>query len=247
MKELATGSRGFMEGLRLIRKPVLRRFVLIPLLLNILLFAGLLWYAVGWVGALIDWLLGYLPGFLDWLSYLLWPIFALVSALVIFYTFSAVANLIGAPFNELLAAAVEKHLTGQPVEEAGDWKTVVKEFVPSLLSELRKLLYFILWAIPFGLLFLIPGINLAAPFLWALFSAWMLSVEYVGYPMVNHKLLFTEQRTRLRRRRGLALGFGGTTLLFTMIPVLNFLVMPAAVAGATALWVREWKPAESSG
>jgi CysZ protein len=29
------------------------------------------------------------------------------------------------------------------------------------------------------------------------------------------------------------------TLLLTLIPVLNFLAMPAAVIGATLMWVRE--------
>ena len=56
------------------------------------------------------------------------------------------------------------------------------------------------------------------------------------------KLLhFAEQRKRLRPRRLLALGFGGASLLLTMIPVVNFIAMPASVAGATALWVRELK------
>jgi CysZ protein len=35
----------------------------------------------------------------------------------------------------------------------------------------------------------------------------------------------------------LALGFGMTTLGATMIPVINFLIIPVAVAGATALYV----------
>jgi CysZ protein len=37
----------------------------------------------------------------------------------------------------------------------------------------------------------------------------------------------------------LAWGFGGLVMLCTMIPVVNFFVMPAAVAGATLIWVRE--------
>ena len=45
----------------------------------------------------------------------------------------------------------------------------------------------------------------------------------------------------LREKRLLALGFGAATLLMTLIPFVNFLVMPAAVAGATAMWVHEWR------
>jgi CysZ protein len=37
----------------------------------------------------------------------------------------------------------------------------------------------------------------------------------------------------------LSYGFGGSSLLMTMIPFLNFLAMPVSVAGATAMWVGE--------
>lgn len=102
-------------------------------------------------------------------------------------------------------------------------------------------------ALPLGLLFLIPGINVAAPFIWALFSAWMLAIEYLDYPMANHALHFATQRRILRGNRLLAYGFGGGTLLLTMIPVLNFIAMPAAVAGATALWVEELRALQAPG
>jgi CysZ protein len=65
----------------------------------------------------------------------------------------------------------------------------------------------------------------------------MLAFEYSDYPMGNHGLRLRAIRGRLRRRRALALGFGATAAGMTMIPVLNFVVMPSAVAGATAMWV----------
>jgi CysZ protein len=46
-------------------------------------------------------------------------------------------------------------------------------------------------------------------------------------------------RATLRRRRALSLGFGAAAAGLTTIPILNFVVMPAAVAGATAMWVAE--------
>lgn len=238
---MATKQTGFhylLEGFRLIRQPGLRRYVVVPLLVSVVFFSAAIMGLVYWLDVLIEWLLGYLPDWLSWLQFLLWPVFFLVCVLLIFYTFSIITNLIAAPFNGMLAEAVEKHLTGQPIETGG-WQALVKDIVPSLVAELRKLLYFVLRAIPLGVLFLIPGINLAAPFLWALFSAWMLAIEYLDYPMANHLLHFAEQRKLLRRRRLLAYGFGGGSLLLTMVPLLNFIAMPVSVAGATALWVGE--------
>lgn len=91
------------------------------------------------------------------------------------------------------------------------------------------------------ILFLIPGVNLGAPVIWFIFSAWMLSLEYGDYPMGNHDISFAEQKKRVAKKRFLNLGFGGAVSVATMTPILNFLVMPAAVAGATAMWVENLK------
>jgi len=236
MKSFAQGSRYLFQGFALIRRPRLRRFVLIPLLVNLLLFGGLTYAAVGWIEHLVNWLMGYLPKWLDWLSYLAWPVFVVLGLVVVFYGFSVVANLIASPFNGLLAEMVEKELTGKPLQSS--WRQVLRDALPAFWGEFRKMLYFALRAAPLGLLFLIPGVNLAAPVLWTLFSGWMMAIQYVDYPMGNHSLFFRDQRARLRRNRLQALGFGLTTLLLTLTPVLNFFVMPAAIAGATAMWVK---------
>ena len=238
MKNSHSGMHYLLEGVRLIRQPGLRRYVAIPLLVSVVFFSVAVFGLTHWLEQLIALLLGYLPGWLDWLQYLLWPVFAVAGVLIIFYSFSLITNLIAAPFNGMLAEAVEKYLTGQPIDTGG-WQALLKDFIPSILSELRKLLYFLLRALPLGILFLIPGINIAAPFIWVLFSAWMLVIEYVDYPMANHLLHFSTQRKLLRKRRVLSYGFGGSSLLMTMIPVVNFFAMPVSVAGATAMWVGE--------
>jgi len=235
-----SGMHYLLQGLRLIRQPGLRQYVIMPVLISTLCFAGAIFGLTYWLDTLLDTLLGKLPAWLDWLRYLLWPLFALSCILVVFYGFSIITNLLAAPFNGMLAEAVEQHLTGQPIDTGG-WRALVRDIAPSLFSELRKLLYFVLRALPLGLLFLVPGINVAAPFIWALFSAWMLAIEYLDYPLANHRLHFDVQRKLLRGNRLLAYGFGGSALLLTLIPVLNFIAMPAAVAGATALWAGEFR------
>ncbi len=237
MKDLVAGPRYMLEGFGLLTRPGLRRFVAIPVLVNVLIFGGLLTLAYGWVDDSSRFLIAKLPDWLRWLSYIVIPVFVLTSLVVIFYGFSIVANIIAAPFNGLLAEAVEAHLTGKQFESS--WKQVARDIVPSILSELRKLLYFVLRAIPLLLLLLIPVVNVGASVLWMLFSAWMMTVQYVDYPMANHHLFFKDQRARLRKRPLLAWSFGGLVMVCTLVPVLNFVVMPAAVAGSTALWVRE--------
>jgi CysZ protein len=228
-----TGFNHLLQGLKMLMRPGLKRYLLAPIAINIAVFT-----IIGWIGfSLFDDLVNSLLPETGWLSYLrwfLWPLFALSIMLVTFYTFTTVANLIAAPFNSQLSARVEELLTGErPPENRQSLRQLV---LPTVRSELIKLRYFLLRAVPLLLLFLIPGINLLAPFLWLLFSAWFLAIEYADYPMGNHGLNFQSQHGRLKQMRLTALGFGGGVTLLMMIPLLNFAAMPAAVVGATRLW-----------
>ncbi len=236
-----SGASYMIKGMGLIMAPGLRRFVLVPLLINVAVFVSAIWYGITAFESFTLWMQSKVPSWLQWLEWLLWPLFVLTLLILVFYGFSLVANLIAAPFNGLLAEKVELHLTGRPLSEGGGLNRALRELVPTLIDELGKLLYALLWAIPFLILFLIPGINLAAPVLWFLYSAWMFALEYTDYPMGNHGIKAREMRARLRQRRLLGLGFGAATAGLTMVPVVNFIVMPSAVAGATAMWVRELK------
>lgn len=229
----------FIKGLKLLTAPGIKRYVIIPLTVNFFVFGLLIWAMTDQFGTLLDTWLPTLPNWLAWLNWLIWVVFVLAVALVLFFSFSIVANIIAAPFNGLLAEAIERHLTGfEPPGGEGFFKAL-RDAPSAIMDELRKLGYFAAWSIPLLILFWIPGINLAAPFLWAVFSAWMLAVEYTDYPMGNHGLKSMQQRQLLRQNRLTSLGFGGIVLMATMTPVLNFLIMPAAVAGATVYWTKK--------
>jgi CysZ protein len=230
------GGSYLMEGLRLVLRPGLRRYVFVPLLINILVFSAIGWLGFTLFSDFLDWMLPE-TGWLSYLRWLLWPFFALVLVLITFYTFTTIANLIAAPFNSLLAERVEMHLTGKLPPQAA--VPFAQTILPAIWSELGKIGYYLLRAVPLLLLSLIPGINIVASPLLLAFNAWFLCLEYVDYPMGNSELLFKDQLTRMRTMRRTALGFGGSLTLLMMIPIVNFAAMPAAVAGATALWCRE--------
>jgi len=84
-------------------------------------------------------------------------------------------------------------------------------------------------------------INIVAPVLVFAFGAWMFALEYLDYPMGNHGYLFKELKRSLKLKRSIALGFGSAVALFSMIPVVNLVIMPVAVAGATALYFDQYK------
>ncbi len=233
-----SGAAYVMKGLRLINKPGIRLFVVIPLLINSLLFAGLIWFLGNEFSGLMQHWLPTLPDWLSWLSGLLWLLFAIAALIVLFFGFTLLANLISAPFNSYLSAEVEKQLSDQPLSTADD--NFIQILSKSLSSELKKIRYFILWAIPLFIFSFIPLLNLFSPALWLLFGAWMMSLEYADYPLSNQGLGFPEIRRRLREKTLLSLGFGAAVMLASMIPVFNFLIMPAAVAGATVMQLEQF-------
>lgn len=246
--DFVKGAGYFLKGFSLVRTPGLRRFVFMPLVINIVVFSVAIWFGIGQFDILLDWIL---PGGDSWLTefarVMLWVFFAAATLVILFFTFTVIANLVGAPFNGLLAEKVERHLTeGSPGGDGGI-REFISSILPSIGSELRKLAYFLILASALLILTVMPGINVLSPLLWAFFSSWMLAVEYLAYPMENNRIYFRRARSMVRGRWALALGFGMAAMGMSLIPVVNFFIMPAAVAGATALWVEGFQKVRGDG
>ena len=244
ISDFSKGVRYAVAGFSLARTKGVKRYVAMPLFINILLFTLGIYYAFGLANSGMTMLLSWLPGWLDWLSWLLWVIFGALMLILVFYTFTLVANLVGAPFNSLLAEKLEEKLTGNMPPSSGRLIDTLRGISGAVLSEFRKFGYLISRMLPLVIISFIPVINIAAPALWFIFGAWMLALEYLDYPMGNHGFTFNEQRATVQNRRSLMLGFGSVIMVMTMVPVLNFLAMPVAVAGMTQLWVKEFSNSE---
>jgi len=236
ISDIVKGTVYLGRGFQIIRQPGVRLYVVMPLLINIVLFAGLIWFGYEQFAPLVDKLMSYVPGFLDFLRWIIWFTISTFTAIVVFFTFTPIANIVAAPFNALLSEKIEARLTGKQIISDSSF---IKMAHDSVLSQLRKLVYILLWSAALLLISFIPVINFAAPLLWMIFGSWLLSLEYLDYPMGNHELDFKREKQIVAARKGLALGFGGSVMALTSIPLLNFIVMPVAVAGATILWVEQ--------
>lgn len=241
LNNFSKGIIYFLTGFPLIIKPGIRPFAFIPLLLNILLFAGLVYYSWLHFDTLMTFIQSRLP---TGIASIVWSVLLLaiiILLIILFFIFTLVANLIADPFNERLAAAVETYLTGVALP-ATPWYQIITGLLLKLASAIRKLFYYLFWGIILAILTLIPPITLIAPLIWFGFGAWTAALQYTNYSMDNHSLSLRQQRRLLANKRSIALGFGSMVVLVMMIPVLNLLVMPVAVAGATRMWVEEFAP-----
>lgn len=234
-----SGPQYLREGLKLVLSPGLRLFVLLPLAINLLLFVGLIYLAGHQFSLWVDTLMPSLPDWLSFLSYVLWPLFVVLVLLMVFFTFTMLANIIAAPFNGFLAEKVEVVVRGTDDFPAFSWGELVAMVPRTLAREMRKLGYFLPRALALFILSFIPVVNLIAAPLWLIFGVWMMAIQYIDYPADNHKLGWNEMLAWLREKRWQSMSFGGIVYLALLIPVVNILMMPAAVAGATLFWVRE--------
>ncbi len=240
MKGNAIQGAGYLvSGMKLLKHPSLRFFVLVPLAVNILIFGSLITLGIGYLKGLMDALLAGIPDWLDFIEWVLWPLIGLSMMLITGYLFTTVALLIASPFNALLAEKTEELVTGRPVGGLEGLGAALKSVPRSILRELSKILYYLPMAAFVLIMSFIPGLNAIAPILWFLLGAWMMGIQYVDYPMDNHQLSFTDVKEAVRARRLSSMGFGGAVALCSGIPILNFFIVPAAVVGATLLWCEE--------
>lgn len=218
------------RGFQLLPQPGLRRFVALPILLNIVLVSLLSYNGISWLDSAIDRGLGYLPSWLEWLYWIAMPL-AVVTVLLIFaYFFSAILVTLASPFNGLLSEKIEQQRGSAIADEA-----LSRMIVRTFRRELTKLGYMLPRYLLLLLVTLIPGVNLASPVLWFWFGSWIVALQYLDYSFDNHARSFAETRAALASQSLTVLGFGATVALLMTIPLVNWFVMPAAVIGATLL------------
>lgn len=234
MAGFLAGLRYSLSGFGLLGRPGIRTYVFIPLLINSVLFASTIVYGTTRFGNFLEQLTQQWA-WLEWITWLLWPLFLLLMLGFVFFCFSILANLIAAPFNGMLATAVEQNLTGNTMRGTTDSVSLVAETISAVRSEAEKIRYFLSRGLPLLILFLIPVIQLAAPLIWFIYAAWMIALEYLEIPLGNRGMLFPQVRTLAKANRNIVLGYGTGILLVTMMPGLNLMVMPIAVSGATKM------------
>ncbi|GAB4266947.1 MAG: EI24 domain-containing protein [Deferrisomatales bacterium] len=227
------------RGLRfLLSHPRLLSYVAIPVGVNTLLYALLVWVSVS---RFDTWLEALVPRGEGWywvaLFYLLAAVFAVVLFLAVVYTFTLVGNLLLAPFNDLLSEKVEWIYTGHRLEEPFRLKALAADLVRSLKAEIGRLALFLTGlAVLFALNFFPPlGPAVAAPCLTA-YTLFFVAWEYLDYSMERRRFTFADKRRTAVRNVPAYLSFGAGASLLLVIPLLNLLAIPVCVVGATLLF-----------
>ncbi|APH45865.1 hypothetical protein BMW26_13545 [Microbacterium sp. 1.5R] len=232
--EFISGVRTLLRGFGTWRRrPGLMALGLVPgFIAALVLLAGLVPLALA-LGPISDGLTPFADGWIPaWRSVLRAAVGIVIFAAALALAsavFSALALTIGDPFYQRIWRAVEADLGDAPPSDGGGFWMAVGE-------GLRLVVLGILIAIAVLLLGLIP---LIGGFLGAVggvvLSGRMLARELTGRAFDARDLSPADRAVLFRGSRARVLGFGVATQLCFLIPGGAVAVMPAAVAGATAL------------
>ncbi|KTD60299.1 putative sulfate transport protein CysZ [Legionella santicrucis] len=232
MKSFWQGTFYLLRGIRHLFTKGLKRFIILPLVLNCLMFAGLFYLISHYLLPYSYHYLNQLPSWLSFLSTLFFIIFILGFFLMFLSLFTVVFNVIAAPLNGLLAEKTQNILYESFIPITSFYQMVLR----SLQRQMEFLRYFLPRFLGIGILFFVPLLQPIYPLIWFIFNAWMLSIQYQDFAMDNNLVGFKEMRREVTRNKMRSLGLGCSINLASLIPVINILVMPAAVIASTILY-----------
>jgi CysZ protein len=229
--------------------PSLWKFVVIPALINVLLFGLMLYLLIPRVGTIAEWLLFELPFELgaEWLEtgfrYLLASVLGVLSVVAAYVFVLLFGGIAASPFNDLLSERAERILLRRDEAENRDEMMIWGIFrgIGASLFLLVSYLLLMAWVL---LLNIIPGLGPPiAAILGTILSALFLTVEYSDAPIDRRGGGLRRKFEAVEGHRTLSVGFGLGASLLLWIPFLNFLTIPIAAAGGTALGIvlAEWE------
>lgn len=242
IKPVASFTRGFSYPLRAVKylgnKPGLWKYLAIPFVINLLIFTLSVYFGFDLFQGLLE---TYAPSTEVWygviLYYLALTVAMLLTAVVVFFSFTVVGNLIASPFNELLSEQTEALKVGSQPDERFSVGRFWTEAKHAVWVEVKKLSVFIICMLLLFSINLVPGIgSLIYAVLAPIFTLFFLAVEYLAFVLMRKQLTFKEQRRYITGRPVLMAGFACGIFCLLAIPFVQFFCIPLAVVGATLLW-----------
>ncbi len=229
VKSYFIGIDYYMKGYGFISSnPRLFKYIIIPLLISILIFVGmvaggilLIPHALGFLDSeWISWL-DWLRYALYWLFYFLLIVLCLLSSLFLTLFLSTIIN---APFYDFLSEKVEEIYLGRSFAEPWNLDYLKR----AVLIPLRESIKLALWQVGVTLILFVISLLSAGlgTVLFAVAGPYMASLTVFDFVMARKTYSLAEKRRFLRANQGFIMGFGTPAYL---VPILT----PFAVVGAT--------------
>ncbi len=218
-------------------------FVIMPALINVVLFGLSAYLLLSNAGDIADWIWEkpVVDGLLSYLLIVLWYVVyvvCLVVAVVLSYVVVLlVGGIVASPFHDFLSEHTERILRGIDEVPSPDG-SLVWDLIRSIGSSAFIAFLYASIMVPILLLNLIPGVgNVASTILSACVSAFFVALEYTDPTLQRHEVRLRDKLRLIWDNLPLTGSFGLGTSLLLWVPLMNFVCMPIAVIGGTALGI----------
>lgn len=166
-------------------------------------------------------------------SWLVWALAVLLAMFTGAVSFTMLGSVAVAPWLETLAARAEALHRGTAfTEQDAGWLGPVMHSLANAVRPLLGLLGMGLLALAVIWLPLVGQV--AAMLIWAYAGIRFLNYELMDVPATRRGWSFAERKRQLAGKRLFWLGFGGLGMALMMLPLVNLLILPAAVVALSA-------------
>ncbi len=163
----------------------------------------------------------------DILAWIAWALAVMLSIISGVVSFTALGTAAVAPWLDTLASRTEEILGKTSMENDASW---ISQSISSLTHSIRPLFGLLLWGAVALVFLLIPVIGaMIATVIWTYAGIRFLNFELFDTQASRSALNFKARKQHMAEHKWFWLGFGGISMILMMVPVLNLLVIPAAV------------------
>jgi len=237
IQDLQFGFRCAFQGIPyLFRHTSLLRLAAIPIMLNIGLFMGLIWLIYSKLGDLLSLLVSKPEAWIWLIFYYILMVLAFLLILILgTFLLCLIGNILAAPFHEWMSEKVRELEIGKKEERPFSFKVLFQEGKRIIGTQIKKLSFILFLEVLVLLFIFIPVVGTV---LSGALTLILLAFQFIDFPLEIERLSVQEQRNRFLKFPGAWLGFGAGISILLAIPILNFLILPAGVVGASLLYYR---------
>ncbi len=240
-------SSGFMEvfsSFRFARENKgITKYYILPFMLNLIILTAVLYFAYTGITPRVQSFLAGEQWYMQLLSTIVSPIIFIALMILTVFIYSIAGSIIASPFLDFLSLKTEEILTGEKFDEPFTLAAFIEDMVRITKNILKLTILIIMINIFLLLLNLIPGGSLVYAALNFFITSFFYGFQFFDYPLERRRYTFGEKLKICWKFRYSVCGNGAAFFILSFIPVAGFLGLNSATVGATALFVKDMKPA----
>ncbi|MFH1319123.1 MAG: EI24 domain-containing protein [Bacteroidota bacterium] len=243
IKDFLLGLRSYQDAHALIKKNKLWSYVLLPGLINLVLFIITIW--VGWKYSklLTDWLLDVMGvdsiavenwGFIKTTIHIMFLIiFRLLFILFYLFIYKYVVLILMAPVLAILSERADEIISGN--RYPFNFRQFIKDVIRGIILATRNLCVELLLIVLLFFFAFIPVVGLISTPLIFIVECYFYGFSMIDYSNERQKLTVRESTAFIGRHRGIAIANGAMFYLLLLVPVIGLMVAPSYGVVAAAI------------